>query len=60
MNASNKQTFIIVAVLAGLLLLVNSVFVVDQREKALLFKFGEVQRSDYTPGVHFKLSLIHI
>ncbi len=58
MNTSNKQTFVLAAVIAGLLLLVNSVFVVDQREKALLFKFGEVQRSDFTPGVHFKLPMI--
>jgi membrane protease subunit HflC len=31
------------------------VFVVEEREKALLFKFGAIVGSDYEPGLHFKL-----
>jgi membrane protease subunit HflC len=41
---------------AGLLLLValSSIFVVDEREVAIRFQLGEVVRSDYTPGLHWK------
>lgn len=34
-----------------------SVFTVDQREKAIKLQLGEMKRSDYTPGLHFKLPL---
>lgn len=42
---------------AGALLLamgILSVFTVDMREKALKLQFGEVKRSDYESGLHFK------
>ncbi len=41
---------------AGLLLLValSSIFVVDEREVAIRFQLGEVVRSDYGPGLHWK------
>lgn len=42
---------------AGVLLLglgTLSVFSVDMREKALKLQFGEIKRSDYAPGLHFK------
>ena len=29
-----------------------SVFTVDERQKAILFKFGEILRSDFEPGLH--------
>lgn len=58
MNLSNRQTLILGGVLAALLILVNSFFVVDQRETALLFKFGEAQGQDYKAGLHFKLPMI--
>ena len=32
-----------------------SVFTVDQTEKAILLRFGEIKRSDYGPGLHFKI-----
>ena len=38
-----------------LLLVWMSVFFVTEREKAILFKFGEIIGSDYEPGLHFKL-----
>ena len=36
-----------------------SVFFVDEREKAIVFKFGEIIRSDLEPGLHFKLPFIN-
>ena len=38
-----------------LLLVWMSIFFVTEREKAILFKFGEIIGSDYEPGLHFKL-----
>jgi membrane protease subunit HflC len=40
-------------VLAGL-----SVFTVDQRQKAILFQLGRIVRSDFTPGLYFKIPLV--
>lgn len=31
------------------------IFFVDERQKAVLFKFGEIIGSDYEPGLHWKL-----
>lgn len=52
---SNRQSFILVAVLALLLLLLNSFYIVDQRAKVVLFEFGELKASDDRPGLHFKV-----
>jgi len=35
------------------------VFTVSETEKAIKFKFGEIVRSDYQPGLHFKLPFIN-
>ncbi|MGR8980355.1 MAG: protease modulator HflC [Gammaproteobacteria bacterium] len=40
------------------LLLISSLFfmfTVNQTEKAIMFKFGEIVRYDYEPGLHFKV-----
>ena len=52
----------IILVLGGLIfvLLVNSIFIVDEKQKALVTQFGEVMRPDVPVGLHLKLSLIHI
>ena len=41
------------------LVLWASVFTVDERQRVLLFKFGEIVGSDFTPGLHFKIPLIN-
>ena len=42
----------------AVLLLWASVFTVDERQKAILFQFGEIIKSDYEPGIHFKIPFI--
>jgi len=37
----------------------NSVFTVDQREKAIVFRLGEIVRTDLSPGLHFKTPFIN-
>lgn len=43
--------------LTALLLIVASmsIFYVDQRERALLLRFGQIERADYEPGIYFKI-----
>lgn len=56
MTANKQMTALTVAVLA-LLALSMSFFVVDQRQRALLFQVGEIVRTDFEPGLHFKVPL---
>ena len=37
----------------------SSVFMVDEREEAILFQFGEIIESDFEPGLHFKIPFIN-
>lgn len=36
-----------------------SVFTVSETEKSIKFKFGEIMKSDYKPGLHFKMPFIN-
>lgn len=45
----------VIAVLA----LGMSVFVVDETEYAIKLRLGQVEKSDYKPGIHFKIPFIH-
>ncbi|WP_078085383.1 protease modulator HflC [Microbulbifer mangrovi] len=56
---NNKSLFIIALILVGLLVLSGSAFVVKETEKAVLVRFGEVVRTDYGPGLYFKIPLVH-
>lgn len=50
------RTMPVFFVIAFLLLAVgNTAFIVDQRERAVLFQLGELKRADFEPGLHFKL-----
>jgi len=47
------------ALLALVVMLIGgSFFVVDQRERVVLFQFGEIQGTDYPAGLHFKVPFI--
>ncbi len=37
----------------------SAVYYVDEREKAIVFQFGEIVRSNDNPGLHFKAPLIN-
>jgi len=50
---SLRQSLVIAAA-AAVLLLLNSVYVIDERALGILFRFGEVQRAPLAPGLHFK------
>ncbi len=51
---------IVLTALAAVLILLglNSVFVVNEGQSALLLQFGRIMRTDYQPGLHFKIPLV--
>ncbi len=54
----NKTSFLIpiVAIIAAVLL--SSVFVVDEREKAMVLRFGQIKQVRTEPGIGFKVPLL--
>ena len=55
MNLRNF-VFIVMGVVAVLLLL-QSVYIVQETERAILLRFGAVSRADVPPGLHFKMPI---
>jgi len=55
-----KTKFVVIIVLVAIFLglLVNSIFVVNEKEKAIVFQFGEAVRPDIPVGLHFKMPVI--
>lgn len=51
----NKLTILIVAVVAALYVLFSSIFVVNEREQAIVTRFGEITRIYEDPGLYFKV-----
>jgi membrane protease subunit HflC len=51
------------SILIGLVVLLaivsNSLYVVNERERAVLLKFGEVVATDIEPGLHFKIPVVN-
>jgi membrane protease subunit HflC len=56
---SPKNTLVIMVLAGALLLASMAAFTVDQREHAIKFRFGEIVRTDYEPGLHFKIPLVN-
>ena len=52
---TGKQLLVVIIIGALLMLGSSVVYVVDEREKAVVFQFGEIVRADDKPGVHFKM-----
>lgn len=55
---SGLKAFLLVALAAGLFVAYSSVFIVDERQKALVIRLGEIQRTIETPGLHFKMPIV--
>jgi len=49
-----RSIFLIILVIAGLVAYTGT-FIVDEREKALVIRFGEIKKSIDQPGLYFKL-----
>jgi len=57
MSARSMLTVLILALVT--VLIANSAYYVDQREKVLVLKFGEIIRSDGAPGLHWKVPFVN-
>ncbi len=56
---NNRIVALVVAVAATLIVVSNSVFQVDETQLAVKFRFGEIVRSDYDPGLHFMMPFVN-
>ena len=55
--SGSRSGLLILAAIAGFVL-VSSLFVVDEREQAIKLRLGEVIKSDYAPGLQWKLPVV--
>lgn len=53
-----KSTTALVLLAIGFGLLMDTFFVVDEREYAVVLQLGEIKGTDYGPGIHAKLPLV--
>ena len=56
---SMKQTFVVFIALVALLIASSCLYVVNETERAVKLKFGEVVDPDIQPGLHFKIPVMH-
>lgn len=54
-----KMTMALIGLLIVLVLAGFSIFTVKEYEKVILFRLGEIVRTDYEPGIHFKIPFIN-
>ena len=47
---------VVLAIIAGALAL-DSVYIVNEKERAIVLQFGKVQREDVEPGIHLKIPI---
>ncbi len=50
---------ILIIIVIALFIASGSFFTVDQREKVIVFRLGEIVRTDLEPGLHFKFPFIN-
>ena len=50
---------ILITIVIALFIASGSFFTVDQREKVIVFRLGEIVRADLEPGLHFKFPFIN-
>ena len=53
-----SSLFLALAAIAGVLVFFSAYYV-DERERAIVFKFGEIVKSDIGPGLHWKVPFIN-
>ena len=52
---SNRLAYVLIGLAAVLLLVYSSVFVVNERQQAIVVRFGQIQAVHSEPGLYFKL-----
>ncbi len=54
----NRSMFLLVAAVAVVIAIASSLFIVDERQKALVLQFGQIVKVQEDPGLGFKIPLI--
>ena len=54
----NKATYLIPIAVVAIATVLSSIFIVDEREKALVLQFGQIKAVKEEPGLGFKIPLI--
>ncbi|MEM6636645.1 MAG: protease modulator HflC [Pseudomonadota bacterium] len=54
----NRMTVLLGVVVVGIALLLNAIYIVDEREKALVLQFGQIRAIKEEPGLAFKVPVI--
>jgi len=54
---SSRMKLVSLVLALALLCLYMSVFFVDQRERAIVLRLGQIQQANFEPGIHFKRPL---
>ena len=55
---SGRQMSILIGLVVVIAIVSNALYVVNERERAVLLKFGEVVSTDIQPGLHFKIPFV--
>ncbi len=50
-----KRFWPIIVIIIVIIVAINSVFTVSEGQSAILLQFGKIERSNFTPGLYFKL-----
>ena len=58
-NMSSRLNTIIFIGLLAFVIISSSIFFVDQRERVLLLRLGQIERSDYQAGIQFKVPFVN-
>jgi len=56
---SPRSVILAIIVGVGVFIASGSLFIVNETELAIKFRFGEIVKSDYEPGWHVKLPLVN-
>lgn len=56
---SGRGSVLVVILAIAVALVSGAVFTVDERQHAVKLRFGEIMRTDFEPGLHFKFPFVH-
>ena len=56
---ANRALILLLAIIAGIFVISLSTFSVRETELAIKFRFGQIVRADYTPGLHFMMPFVN-
>lgn len=56
---ANRGFLVLIAAVAGAFLIAMATFTVRETELAIKFRFGEIVRADYAPGLHLQWPLVN-